>query len=100
MSAIKTKTEQLIFVGETLVKRCSDMENLLDEYSGNLLLLKDCIYTSNIPRLSGGIAERINDLRRHIAGISLCAEKLNEIAAVYEETERRNVDESDTVNRG
>ncbi|MCR4991127.1 MAG: hypothetical protein K6A38_09720 [Lachnospiraceae bacterium] len=100
MSSIKVITEKIKETKEYLLSRCIEAENLLQELSKvcNSFLL--VIYAANLENLINETNDEIERSKESIKRLRKHTEKLEAIAGEYEITERRNIDEPDSINRG
>ena len=100
MPGIRTDTLKLNEAGEVLKDHCSRIRDALTSLSDEIVHLEDCMYCSAVPLVKNEFADKAALAMEHISSMEQHIEKLGVIAGEYEDTERRNTDESYSIDRG
>ena len=100
MAGIKTDTQKLIYAGDILDGHCRNMKTALNEMKDDVMHLDECMYCNVVPAIMEKLSDDISDALRSVGVLGDQIRKLYVIAGEYEETERRNTNESDTLDRG
>ena len=100
MPGIKTDTLKLNEAEEALADHCKRIREALAGLNDEIGLLEDSMYCSAVPVLKNEFTDKVSQAMEHISKMERHIEKLSVIAGEYEDTERRNTDESDSIDRG
>ena len=100
MPGIKTDTLKLNEAAEVLKGQCDKLRDSLEGLENEVMSLDDSMYCSAVPALKKEFADKSALLSEHLSSMERQIAKLSVIAEEYEDTERRNTDESYSIDRG
>ncbi len=100
MSGIRTDTDKLNEAQDILKAHRGRMRELLSGLSDEMLRIDECLYCSAVPVLKKEFSQKAALAAEHISSLERHVEKLSVIAQEYEDAERRNKDESYSIDRG
>ena len=100
MPGIRTDTSKLKEAAEILIGHCTVIRDSLNRLGDEIEHLEENMYCSAVPAYKREFSSMTARAMEHISSMEHHIENLSVIAKEYEDAERRNTDESYSIDRG